>query len=185
MGHYDEDFWRWKKLHMAVFTGVLAGWLTGWMAGWLALVLIRQVGWGSAGLYTKFLYVFGLFWITCGLSTEVVCWRGVSSVLYLYSLITSPTALRSMLLKANQQMSIIPNNTSGTQNKKHQTTCYELIGEHMNAWDAIRMLMMMVMIGVLRATFVHMGRATSEGNEAKSKTKQPSDMPTPRFELRW
>ena len=37
------------------------------------------------------------------------------------------------------------------------------------------------------ATFVHkvgyMGRATSKGNEAKSsKTKQPSDMPTPRFE---
>ena len=27
-----------------------------------------------------------------------------------------------------------------------------------------------------------MGRATSKGNEAKSKRKQPSDMPTPRFE---
>ena len=36
------------------------------------------------------------------------------------------------------------------------------------------------------ATFVHkvgyMGRATSNGNEAKSKMKQPSDIPTPRFE---
>ena len=28
-----------------------------------------------------------------------------------------------------------------------------------------------------------MGQATSEGNEAKSKMKQPSDMATPRFEL--
>ena len=27
-----------------------------------------------------------------------------------------------------------------------------------------------------------MGRATSKGNKAKSKMKQPSDMPTPRFE---
>ena len=27
-----------------------------------------------------------------------------------------------------------------------------------------------------------MGLATSKGNEVKSKTKQPSDMPTPRFE---
>ena len=27
-----------------------------------------------------------------------------------------------------------------------------------------------------------MGRATSKGNEAKSNTKQPLDMPTPRFE---
>ena len=27
-----------------------------------------------------------------------------------------------------------------------------------------------------------MSRATSKGNEAKLKTKQPSDMPTPRFE---
>ena len=26
-----------------------------------------------------------------------------------------------------------------------------------------------------------MGRATSKGNEAKSKMKRPSDMPTPRF----
>ena len=37
------------------------------------------------------------------------------------------------------------------------------------------------------ATFVHMvdlmGRATSKGNEAKTKIKHPSDMPTPRFEL--
>jgi len=35
-------------------------------------------------------------------------------------------------------------------------------------------------------TFVHMvngmGRATSNGNEAKSKMKQSSDVPTPRFE---
>jgi len=29
------------------------------------------------------------------------------------------------------------------------------------------------------------GQATSKGNEAKSKMKQPSDMPMPRFELRW
>jgi len=39
------------------------------------------------------------------------------------------------------------------------------------------------------ATFVHMvgqmGRATSKGNEAKSKMEHPSDVPTPRFELRW
>jgi len=30
-----------------------------------------------------------------------------------------------------------------------------------------------------------MGRATSKGNEAKSKMKQPSDMPMPRFEHGW
>jgi len=30
-----------------------------------------------------------------------------------------------------------------------------------------------------------MGRATSKGTEAKSKMKQPSDMPTPRFEHGW
>jgi len=30
-----------------------------------------------------------------------------------------------------------------------------------------------------------MGRATSKGNAAKSKMKQPSDMPTPRFEHGW
>ena len=30
-----------------------------------------------------------------------------------------------------------------------------------------------------------MGRATSKCNETKSKTKQPSDMPTPRFEHGW
>ena len=39
------------------------------------------------------------------------------------------------------------------------------------------------------ATFVHlvgqMGRATSKGVEAKSKTKHPSDIPTPRFEHGW
>jgi len=39
------------------------------------------------------------------------------------------------------------------------------------------------------AIFVHMvgqiGRATSKGNEEKSKMKHPSDKPTPRFELRW
>ena len=29
------------------------------------------------------------------------------------------------------------------------------------------------------------GRASSMGNEAKSKMKHPSDMPSPRFELRW
>ena len=29
-----------------------------------------------------------------------------------------------------------------------------------------------------------MGRATSNGNEAKSKMKHPSDMPKPRFKLR-
>jgi len=44
----------------------------------------------------------------------------------------------------------------------------------------------MMMIDVFTATFVHVvgliGRATSEGNEAKSKMKQPSDMVTPRFE---
>ena len=41
----------------------------------------------------------------------------------------------------------------------------------------------------LTATFVQMaswmGRATSIGNEAKSKMKHPSDIPTPRFDLRW
>ena len=39
------------------------------------------------------------------------------------------------------------------------------------------------------ATFLHMvgemGRATSKGNEAKSKVKHPSGMPTPRFEHGW
>ena len=30
-----------------------------------------------------------------------------------------------------------------------------------------------------------MGRATSKGNEAKSEMKQPSDMPTMRFEHGW
>ena len=30
-----------------------------------------------------------------------------------------------------------------------------------------------------------MSRATSKDNEAKSKMKHPSDMPTPRFELMW
>ena len=39
------------------------------------------------------------------------------------------------------------------------------------------------------ATFVHMvgqmGRVISKGNEAKSKMKHPSDMPTPRFEQEW
>ena len=39
------------------------------------------------------------------------------------------------------------------------------------------------------ATFVHMvgqmGLATSKDNEAMSKTKQSSDIPTPRFEHRW
>ena len=30
-----------------------------------------------------------------------------------------------------------------------------------------------------------MDRATSKGKEAKSKMKHPSDVPTPRFELRW
>ena len=30
-----------------------------------------------------------------------------------------------------------------------------------------------------------MGRATSKGNEAKSEMKHPSDMTTPRFELKW
>ena len=38
-----------------------------------------------------------------------------------------------------------------------------------------------------RATFVHMvdqiGRATSKSNEAKSKMKYPTDMPTLRFGL--
>jgi len=39
------------------------------------------------------------------------------------------------------------------------------------------------------ATFVHMigqmGRATSKGNETKSKMKHPSDMPMPKFEHGW
>ena len=30
-----------------------------------------------------------------------------------------------------------------------------------------------------------MGQVTSKGNEAKSKMKLPTDMPTPRFELEW
>ena len=30
-----------------------------------------------------------------------------------------------------------------------------------------------------------MGQETFKGNEAKSKMKQPSDMPTPRFEHGW
>ena len=34
-------------------------------------------------------------------------------------------------------------------------------------------------------TSFSMGRATSKGNEAKSKMKHPSDMPTPRFEHGW
>ena len=55
-------------------------------------------------------------------------------------------------------------------------------------------IIMMIMMFVdddwcFMATFVRMvgqmGRATSEGNEAKSKMKRPSDMPTPRFEHGW
>ena len=38
-----------------------------------------------------------------------------------------------------------------------------------------------MMIGVLRP-LLYTGRATSKGNEAKSKMKQPSDIPTPRFD---
>jgi len=45
-----------------------------------------------------------------------------------------------------------------------------------------------MMIGVLWP-FVHMAgqmdQATSKGNEANSKMKQPSDMPMARFEHRW
>ena len=41
--------------------------------------------------------------------------------------------------------------------------------------------------GCFTATFVHsvgyMGQATSKGNEAKSKMKHPSDMPTLRIEF--
>jgi len=49
------------------------------------------------------------------------------------------------------------------------------------------MMMMMMMIGV-SAIFVHMigqmGQPSSKCNEARSKMKHPSDMPTPRFEIR-
>ena len=48
------------------------------------------------------------------------------------------------------------------------------------------MMMMMMMID---ATFVDMvdkmGQVASKGNEMKSKMKQPSDIPMPRFELGW
>jgi len=47
-------------------------------------------------------------------------------------------------------------------------------------------MMMMMMIGVLRPLLcTKVGRATSKCDKAKSKMKHPSDMPTPRFELRW
>ena len=42
------------------------------------------------------------------------------------------------------------------------------------------------MLGYFKATFVHkVGQMSSNGNETVSKMKHPSDMHTPRFELRW
>ncbi|KAK2150358.1 hypothetical protein LSH36_409g02056 [Paralvinella palmiformis] len=48
-----------------------------------------------------------------------------------------------------------------------------------NTADQCKFVMMMM----ITATSVCMCRATSKGNEAKSKMKHPSDMPKPRFEL--
>ena len=53
-------------------------------------------------------------------------------------------------------------------------------------FDYMMMVMMMMMMMMIYDHFVHMlgsvDRATSKGNDAKSKMKQPSDMPTLRFE---